>query len=161
MISMGTEENLPPEGWYDDPEGGPGRKRYWDGEQWTDRYEEANTASTDKVARIDREFKALHTIASVFNVLGWLTITLGTLLVIAAAIDAGSSDEVATNVFGERTVSDPGANAAMIAVFGLVGVLLYSLLFWAAAAFTRLWLRMEDNTFRTAAAVERMAKRGD
>lgn len=158
---MGTEEKPPPEGWYDDPEGGSGRKRYWDGERWTDRYEEGNAASTPKVAAIDREFKALHTIARVFNVLGWLTITLGTLAVIAAAIDAGSSDEVATGVFGERTVDNSGTNAAVIAVFGLVGVALYSLLFWAAAAFTRLWLRVEDNTFRTAAALDRMAKRED
>lgn len=30
-------QQLPPAGWKDDPEGGPGM-RYWDGSQWTDHY---------------------------------------------------------------------------------------------------------------------------
>jgi hypothetical protein len=154
---MAEQNELPPPGWYDDPEGGPGRKRYWDGNAWTDRFEAANTATSSKVAGIDREFKSLHTIAGVFNVLGWLTLTLGTLLVIGGAISAGSDDS-ATSVFGESTSADPAASAVTILIFGLAGVLLYSLFFFAAAAFTRLWLRVEDNTFRTAAALDRMAK---
>ena len=53
-------------------------------------------------------------------------------------------------------MTDPGASAAVIAFVGIAGVLLYSLWFFAAAAFTRLWLRMEDNTFRTAAVIDRL-----
>jgi hypothetical protein len=154
---MAEQNELPPPGWYDDPEGRPGYKRYWDGEAWTDRFEGVNAATNPKVAEINREFKSLHTIAGVFNVLGWLTLTLGTLLVVGGAISAGSQEEART-VFGESTSTDPGASAAVILIVGLAGVLLYSLLFFAAAAFTRLWLRVEDNTFRTAAALDRMAK---
>ena len=154
---MTTEENKPPPaGWYDDPEGSGRVKRYWDGRRWTDRYEDQDGVAARKVDEIDRGFKSLYTLATVFTVLGWLTITVGPLLVIAAAIEAGSAEETATTVFGERRVTDPGASAAVIAFVGIAGVLLYSLLFFAAAAFTRLWLRMEDNTFRTAAAIGRL-----
>ena len=156
---MGTDESkLPPAGWYDDPEGGTGRKRYWDGQAWTDRYEGSD--ASPKVAAIDREFKSLHTIATIFHVLGWVVLTVGTLVVIVAAIAAGNTQEVA-GTFGDQVATDPGENAAAIAIFGLIGVLLYSLLLFAASAFLRLWLRVEDNTFRTAAALDRMAKRGD
>lgn len=151
------EQPLPPAGWYDDPEGAPGRKRYWDGQAWTDRFE-GSTATASRVAAIDREFSSLHRIATIFHVLGWLTLTVGTLVVIAATISAADTEEVATT-FGDRVVTDSGENAAAIAIVGMLGVLLYSLLLFAASAFTRLWLRMEDNTFRTAAALERMAER--
>ena len=42
------EEPLAPAGWYPDPEQGPG-ERYWDGEQWTDRFRGADqTAITEE-----------------------------------------------------------------------------------------------------------------
>lgn len=31
-----SDPSLPPAGWFDDPRGVPGRKRYWDGQHWTD-----------------------------------------------------------------------------------------------------------------------------
>jgi hypothetical protein len=39
--AQGTE--LPPSGWYVDPDGDAERLRYWDGEQWTDRRTEADS----------------------------------------------------------------------------------------------------------------------
>jgi len=38
-------QQLPPAGWKDDPEGGPGM-RYWDGQQWTDHYHPPRDAAT-------------------------------------------------------------------------------------------------------------------
>ncbi len=42
-------QQLPPAGWKDDPEGGPGM-RYWDGNQWTDHYHPPREASTGQQA---------------------------------------------------------------------------------------------------------------
>lgn len=53
---------------------------------------------------------------------------------------------------------DSDAEPAVIAIVGGLGVLVYALLFFAAAAIIRLALRVEDNTFRTAAAVEQMLR---
>ncbi len=36
-VQQQPAQQLPPAGWKDDPEGGPGM-RYWDGSQWTDHY---------------------------------------------------------------------------------------------------------------------------
>ena len=35
----------PQAGWYDDPNGTPGKLRYWDGVQWTDQYTDAPASS--------------------------------------------------------------------------------------------------------------------
>lgn len=32
---------LPPAGWYDDPHGSPGMRRYWDGQEWTQQFQPA------------------------------------------------------------------------------------------------------------------------
>lgn len=37
VAEQAPAQQLPPAGWKDDPEGGPGM-RYWDGQQWTDHY---------------------------------------------------------------------------------------------------------------------------
>ncbi len=52
---------------------------------------------------------------------------------------------------------DPDTSPALIAVVGGLGVALYALIFFGTAALIRLALRVEDSTFRTAAAVERLA----
>jgi uncharacterized protein DUF2510 len=156
---MGSDETtLPPAGWYDDPDGRVGIRRYWDGAKWTDRYEDEG--GRRPIDEIDRRFKSLYTVANVFHVLGWVTAVLGTLFVIIAAIAAGSADDTTTRVFGEVRDTDPGANAAVILIGGGIGVFIYTLTFFAAAAFIRLMLRVEDNSFRTAAAVERLIASG-
>jgi hypothetical protein len=159
MARMGTEEsNLPAEGWYEDPDGVSGRRRYWDGKQWTNRY--TTSKAPTRVDEIDRRFRSLFTLAKVLHALGWVTIVLGGLIVVFGAIAAGSSDsETTRNAFGELQRNDPGASAALIAVGGSLAVALYALAFFGAAALVRLALRVEDNSFRTAAAVERLADR--
>lgn len=42
-------QQLPPAGWKDDPEGGPGM-RYWDGQQWTDHYHPPREAAAQQPA---------------------------------------------------------------------------------------------------------------
>lgn len=153
----GERSDLPEAGWYDDPDGRPGRKRYWSGDHWTTRYKSAKAPT--EVDEIDRSFRTLFLLARVLHVLGWVTIVVGTIAVIAAAVEAGSSEEVIRDAFGQTRTTDPGASAAVIAVFGGLGVALYALILFGAAALIRLALRVEDNTFRTAAAAEELASR--
>ena len=153
---MGADEqSLPAAGWFDDPDGRSGVKRYWDGRQWTDRYDESGSGPS-RINEIDRKFNSLYTIAKVFHVLGWVTLILGSLFVIVAAIAAGSADDSVSTVFGETQRTEPGANAAVILIGGGIGVAIYTLFFFAAAAFTRLMLRVEDNTHRSAVAIEKL-----
>jgi hypothetical protein len=85
---------------------------------------------------------------------------LGLIGVLIAAISAGSeSEQLARDAFGNVNRTSPGANAALIAVFGTLGVLFYSLMLFGTAALIRLALRVEDNTYRTATAVERLLER--
>jgi uncharacterized protein DUF4328/uncharacterized protein DUF2510 len=42
-MSDAPPTELPPSGWYVDPDGDSDRLRYWDGERWTDRRTEANS----------------------------------------------------------------------------------------------------------------------
>jgi hypothetical protein len=154
---MGSEENLPEAGWYEDPDGQPGRRRYWDGTQWTSRYS-ASTAPT-RVTEIDRSFRSLFTIARVLHALGWITIVLGGLAVIVGTIGAASSDTVTLNSGGTLQHEDGAASAVVIAVVGTIAVAFYALALFGAAALIRLTLRVEDSTFRTAAAVERLLER--
>lgn len=157
---MGSEESkLPPAGWYDDPDARVGVKRYWDGVKWTDRFE--GEAGPKPVDAIDRRFTSLYKIANILHTLGWVTIILGGLLVVIATIAAATSDQTTTVAFGEVRRTEPGANAAVIAIAGGIGVAVYALLLFAASALIRLALRAEDNTFRTAAAVERLVARGE
>jgi hypothetical protein len=37
---------LPPPGWYDDPEGRPGMRRYWDGREWTQHFDWATSQAS-------------------------------------------------------------------------------------------------------------------
>jgi hypothetical protein len=156
---MGDEEsNQPAAGWYEDPSGQAGRRRYWDGAQWTDRY--SGGGSPTQVEEIDRKFKVLYTISRVFHVLGWIVLVLGLIGVLIAAIAAGAEDQhLARDAFGNVNQTSPGANAALIAIFGTIGVLFYSLMLFGIAALIRLALRVEDNTHRTAVAVERLLER--
>jgi hypothetical protein len=149
---MGTEEqNQPPAGWYADPEGSAGQMRYWDGTRWTEHRHDAGVGAP----AIDGEprFRALRVIATVFFVLGCLTVVLGTLGVIAAAIDAGSSDETTTTIFGE-SVEEDETEPVVVVIVGTLFVLLYALFFFAASSFIRLMLSVEESTRRTAVAVE-------
>jgi dipeptide/tripeptide permease len=139
---MGTEEqqNLPPAGWYADPEGGAGRMRYWDGAKWTEHRHEpgAGTAAGE-----GRRFTALHVIASVYFVLGILVAVLGGIGVIVAAIEQADNPDR----FDE-------AEPAAVAILGAVYVAFIALTLIAASAFIRLMLSVEQSTRRTAAAVE-------
>jgi hypothetical protein len=156
---MGDEErNQPVAGWYEDPSGQPGRRRYWDGAQWTDRY--SGGGSPRRVEDIDREFPVLYRVAGVLHALGWIVLVLGLIGVLVGAISAGSEDQaLVRDAFGNLHRNEPGANAAGIAIIGTLAVLFYSLLLFAGAAAIRLALRVEDNTFRTAAAVELLLER--
>jgi len=82
-------------------------------------------------------------LARVLTVLGWLTIVLGGIGVVAAASESRN---------------DPDTSPALIALVGGLGVALYALIFFGAAALIRLAIRVEDSTFRTAAAVERLSR---
>ncbi len=152
---MGSDERqLPAAGWYDDPDGRTGVRRYWDGSQWTDRYDESS-GSSSRINEVNRDFRSLHTVASVFTVLGWLVAILGTLAVIGAAISAGSGNFETTDQFG-RTTEVGSESVPLILIFGGLAVALYSLFFFAAAGITRLMLRVEDNTHRSALAIEKL-----
>jgi hypothetical protein len=153
-----TGQNLPVAGWYEDPAGVQGRRRYWDGAQWTNRYSGGSSPKT--VDEINRSFGALYTAARVLHVLAWITLILGSLLVIGGTIAAATSDPSYTrDAFGNLHRNEPGATAAGIAIIGTIAVALYTLLLFAASAMIRLSLRVEDNTYRTAAAVERLIER--
>lgn len=139
---MGTEEqqNLPPAGWYADPEGGAGRMRYWDGDRWTEHRHEAGATTA---AGGGRRFTALHVIATVYFVLGILVAVLGGIGVIVAAIEQADNP----------TRFDDAEPVAVVILGGLyVGFISLTLI--AASAFIRLMLSVEESTRRTAAAVE-------
>lgn len=140
---MGTEERqeLPPAGWYADPDGGAGRMRYWDGAKWTEHRHEAG--ATAGVAGGERRFTALHVIASVYFVLGIVVAVLGGIGVIVAAIEQADNP----NRFDD-------AEPAAVAILGAVYVAFIALTLIAASAFIRLMLSVEQSTRRTAAAVE-------
>ena len=146
------EPDLPPGGWYADPEGEAGRQRYWDGERWTERYHSGGSPSP--AGAEEKRFGALRTIAGVFYVLGWVVAILGGLGVIAGAIAAGGAED-SSDVFGNREASD--ASPVAVLIVGGIAVFIYSLLFFAAAGFIRLMLAIEESSRRTAAAVERFA----
>jgi hypothetical protein len=151
-------QSLPVAGWYEDPSGQSGRRRYWDGTRWTDQYAGGGSAKT--VGEIDRSFGALYRAAGVLHVLAWITLILGSLAVIGGTIAAAVSDPTLTrDAFGNIHERDPAGEAVAIAVFGSIAVALYTLLLFAAAAMIRLALRVEDSTYRTASAVERLAER--
>jgi Protein of unknown function (DUF2510) len=140
---MGTEEqNLPPAGWYADPDGGAGRMRYWDGTRWTEHRHEG-VATTAPGTRGKRRFTTLHVIASVYFVLGILVAVLGGIGVIVAAIEQAD----------DPTRFDD-AEPAAVAILGALYVAFIALTLIAASAFIRLMLSVEDSTRRTAAAVE-------
>jgi len=138
---------MPPAGWYRDPEGGLG-ERYWDGTRWTEERRSAAPApaatagapapQAGQAAEVEHRFGSLRLIAGIFTVLAWLTIILGTLGVIIGAATA-----------------DNGGDAAGIIVGGAIGVVIYALWFFAAAAFIRLSLAVEENTRRTADILDR------
>jgi hypothetical protein len=139
---MGTEEqrDLPPAGWYADPEGGAGRMRYWDGAKWTEHRHEADAGTA---AGEGRRFTALHVIATVYFVLGILVAVLGGIGVIVAAIEQADNPDRFDD-----------AEPAAVAIFGVVYVAFIALTLIAASAFIRLMLSVEQSTRRTAAAVE-------
>ncbi len=140
---MGTEEqNLPPAGWYADPDGGAGRMRYWDGSRWTEHRHEG-VATTAARPGGERRFTALHVIASVYFVLGILVAVLGGIGVIVAAIEQGDNPDRFDD-----------AEPAAIVILGGLYVAFISLTLIAVSAFIRLMLSVEDSTRRTAAAVE-------
>lgn len=114
-----------PAGWYGDPDGRPGVKRYWDGRSWTDRFNPPQPPDSTPVERIERRYVSLRTIAAVFYVLGWMTAVLGTVAVIAFAIAAGDAEEATSSVFGESS-GDNGASVVAILVGGGLGVFIYS-----------------------------------
>jgi hypothetical protein len=136
---MGDEEReLPPAGWYADPEGEAGAMRYWDGTRWTEhRHRPAATGGGE------RRFPALHVIASVYYVLGILVAVLGAIGVLVAAIEQGDNPDRFDD-------ADPAA----IVILGGLYVAFISLTLIAASAFIRLMLSVEDSTRRTATAVE-------
>lgn len=143
---------MPPAGWYRDPEGGLG-ERYWDGTRWTEERRSAAPAPAatpgapapqeGQAAGVEHRFSSLRLIAGIFTVLAWLTIILGGLGVIIGTIVAASSDD--------------GGEAASILLIGALSVFIYALWFFAAAAFIRLALAVEENTRRTAELLDRRA----
>lgn len=147
----------PDSGWYDDPDGRSGIKRYWDGRTWTDRYHPP--AGKPGGEPSEKRFASLRTIATVFYVLGWVTAILGTLLVIGLAIAAGEANDTANDLFGDEGDVDEGGSVLTVLIGGGLAVFIYSLAFFAASAFIHLMLSVEDSTRRTASAVEQLAVR--
>lgn len=157
---MGSEEQnqgLPEAGWYQDPNGPESRRRYWDGSQWTSQYR--TVGEPNSVNEIDRRFPSLFKIARILHALGWVTVVLGSLAVVLGTIAAAESGPTVTrDAFGQVQRSDPAGAAVVIAIGGSLAVAFYALAFFGAAALIRLSLRVEDNTFRTASAVERLVE---
>ena len=141
---MGTEEvPPPPPGWFDDPDGRAGVKRYWDGADWTDEYDSGteqygSLGAPQSVPEVKKQFASLRTIAVLFRILGWLTLVGGSIAVIVTAINATAN----------------GASAAVFLITGGLGVAIYALMFFAFSAFIYLMISVEETNRRTAAAVE-------
>lgn len=55
---------MPPAGWYPDPEGGA-KERFWDGERWTDRYQEPAGHRAADPSDPPRRLRTLQTLAIV------------------------------------------------------------------------------------------------
>ena len=126
-----------PAGWYPDLHN-PERLQYWDGERWTQRYQPADPGLRPEPAEpetAERRFGSLHLIAGIYSVLGWLVAIVGSIGVIAAAVNANS----------DSSDGDPAA----ILVVGLIAVAFYALALFGIAAAIRLALAVEENTRRT------------
>ena len=148
---MGSEEGQQPTaGWYEDPAGRPGVRRYWDGKQWTDQFDGAQASAGD-----EKRFASLRTIAGMFRVLGWLTAILGTIVVVVLAIAAGENETIRTS-FGSVRDDTNGGDVATVLIGGGLAVFFYTLLFFGASALIHLALSVEETNRRTAAAVERL-----
>ena len=81
------EGHKPHAGWYLDPHGQPGMKRYWDGEQWTDQYREVPDSSPPEpsLQAPERRYASLRTIAGIYQVLAWVIAGIGGIGVIVSA----------------------------------------------------------------------------
>jgi hypothetical protein len=126
-----------PAGWYPDLHN-PERLQYWDGERWTQRYQPADPGLRPEPAEpetAERRFSSLHLIAGIYSVLGWLVAIVGSIGVIAAAVNANSDSS--------------GGDPAAILVVGLIAVAFYALALFGIAAAIRLALAVEENTRRT------------
>ena len=132
------EGHKPHAGWYLDPHGQPGMKRYWDGEQWTDQYREVPDSSPPEpsLQAPERRYASLRTIAGIYQVLAWVIAGIGGIGVI---VSATSTD-----------------NGGLVLIVGAIYVFFIVLSMLAFAAFIRLMLSVEESTRTTARAVVAM-----
>ncbi len=89
---------------------------------------------------VPQRFASLRTIARIFTALAWLVVGLGSIGVLIALLRSGEADA------GERM-----GVALLVAIY----VALWSLTLFAAAAFIRLMLGVEENTRLTAELLSR------
>ena len=128
------EGHKPHAGWYYDPEGRPGTRRYWDGERWTDQYQQfPDTPSQPSMPAPERRYASLRTIAGIYQVLAWVIAVIGGIgvIVIAASTD----------------------NGGLVFIVGAVYLFFIVLTMLAFAAFIRLMLSVEESSRTTAQAV--------
>jgi len=134
-----VEGEGPHPGWYYEPHGPQDRRRYWDGQQWTNEYRPVPKEVPEPGSgAADRRYYSLRTIAGIYQVLAWLIAVIGGIGVIVATASATDSD------------------GAVVFIVGALYVFFVVLTMLAFSAFIRLMLSVEESTRTTATAIVAM-----
>lgn len=114
---------------------------------------------------MEKEFKVLRTIGTLWKILAWIVLIGGILSsigVLLAGIFGGGVDLM--RQFGQRPEVMPAALSAMSGVagfiFGLIATLVYFLVLYAIGDLVYLLLAIEENTREAARWMQRQARSG-